>query len=246
MTFSDYIVYVDESGDHGIDNINRYYPIFVLAFCIFKKSDYIATVVPAIQSFKFHYWGHDAVVLHEHEIRKSMEGDYSLLSNTALRQSFMIDLNNLIKAAPFHIISTVLQKELHRSRYVSPEHPYHLSFEFCLERLKLFLEANDVDTAKQTTHLIFESRGTQEDNALELAFRRIMDRTDLQNAAFSIRFVSKRANCSGLQLADLTARPTGLHVLRPNQPNRAFEIIKPKLYSRNGNYLDYGLKIFPR
>ncbi|CAC9451571.1 hypothetical protein BSPLISOX_2138 [uncultured Gammaproteobacteria bacterium] len=44
MDFSDYIVYVDESGDHGLVNIDTQYSIFVLAFCIFKKSDYLKTV----------------------------------------------------------------------------------------------------------------------------------------------------------------------------------------------------------
>lgn len=33
MSFSDYIVYVDESGDHG--PVSSDYPVFVLAFCIF-------------------------------------------------------------------------------------------------------------------------------------------------------------------------------------------------------------------
>jgi hypothetical protein len=32
--FSEYIVYVDESGDHGLETIDPNYPVFVLAFCI--------------------------------------------------------------------------------------------------------------------------------------------------------------------------------------------------------------------
>jgi len=44
--YSDYVVYVDESGDHGLKNIDENYPVFVLAFCIFKKQDYIANIVP--------------------------------------------------------------------------------------------------------------------------------------------------------------------------------------------------------
>ncbi|WIX32645.1 DUF3800 domain-containing protein [Salinicola sp. JS01] len=32
--FSDFVVYVDESGDHGMLNIDANYPVFVLAFCI--------------------------------------------------------------------------------------------------------------------------------------------------------------------------------------------------------------------
>jgi hypothetical protein len=30
--FSDYIVYVDESGDHGLQSMDATYPVFVLAF----------------------------------------------------------------------------------------------------------------------------------------------------------------------------------------------------------------------
>ena len=42
--FSDYIVYVDESGDHSLDAVYEEHPVFVLAFCIFKKSDYAQVV----------------------------------------------------------------------------------------------------------------------------------------------------------------------------------------------------------
>ena len=37
MLNSDYIVYVDESGDHSMEHINQEYPLFVLALCIFDK-----------------------------------------------------------------------------------------------------------------------------------------------------------------------------------------------------------------
>lgn len=46
-TFSDYIVYVDESGDHGLKNIDNNYPVFVLAFCIFKKQEHSRSYAPA-------------------------------------------------------------------------------------------------------------------------------------------------------------------------------------------------------
>jgi hypothetical protein len=48
-----------------------------------------------------------------------------------------------------------------------------------------------------------------------------------------------------LQIADLVARPIGLSVLRPDQENRAFEIIKNKFRKYNNEYKKYGLKIFP-
>ncbi|MDR9469441.1 DUF3800 domain-containing protein, partial [Marinospirillum sp.] len=63
MNFSDYIVYVDESGDHSLHNINPVYPVFVLAFCLIHKEDYLRKVVPEIQALKFRYFGHDMIIL---------------------------------------------------------------------------------------------------------------------------------------------------------------------------------------
>jgi len=40
--FSDSIVDVDESGDHGLTSIQEPYPVFVLSFCIFHKDEYRA------------------------------------------------------------------------------------------------------------------------------------------------------------------------------------------------------------
>ncbi|WP_200870131.1 DUF3800 domain-containing protein [Catenovulum agarivorans] len=40
--FSDFVVYVDGSGDHSLTSINPDYPVFVLAFCIFYKSHSLA------------------------------------------------------------------------------------------------------------------------------------------------------------------------------------------------------------
>ncbi len=45
---------------------------------------------------------------------------------------------------------------------------------------------------------------------------------------FAIRFMDKKHNSSGLQLADLVAHPIGRHVINPGQPNRAFELIERK------------------
>jgi len=67
--YSDYIVFVDESGDHSLGSIDPSYPMFVLALCVFRKQDYIDSVCPAVQRFKFKYWGHDSVVLRHTEMQ---------------------------------------------------------------------------------------------------------------------------------------------------------------------------------
>ena len=62
--FSDYIIYLDESGDHSLDVIDPQFPIFVLSACAFRKSDYSVAIVPHFLDLKFRFFGHDMVVLH--------------------------------------------------------------------------------------------------------------------------------------------------------------------------------------
>ncbi|MGV0879255.1 DUF3800 domain-containing protein [Martelella sp. FLE1502] len=92
MRFSDYIVYVDESGDHNLSVISPHYPVFVLAFCVFEKASYIEATVPAFQRLKFKWFGHDAVVFHEREMRQQ-KPPFAFLQNRDRRDDFMTDLN---------------------------------------------------------------------------------------------------------------------------------------------------------
>ena len=56
----------------------------------------------------------------------------------------------------------------------------------------------------------------------------------------------KKSISTGLQLADLVARPVGIHVLRPGQANRAYDIVAAKFRrSPGGQMLGWGLKVFP-
>ncbi|KQO60323.1 hypothetical protein ASF23_13925 [Curtobacterium sp. Leaf261] len=95
---------------------------------------------------------------------------------------------------------------------------------------------------------MFESRGKNEDKELELEFRRIMDSTRMRGMAetFRFRIASKQANSAGLQLADLVARPIGTHLLKPDQSNRAWDLIEPRMpKSPRGDIRGYGLKVYP-
>lgn len=241
--FSDYVVYVDESGDHGLEQINPDYPVFVLAFCIFHVPTYVGQIVPEVQRLKFKYFGHDMVVFHEMEIRKA-KPPFQILRDPAVGAAFMSDLNTLLTQSPFVVTASVIQKEPYKARRGTGQNPYHVALEFGLERV--FMELQSRGQRGKVTRVIFESRGRKEDADLELEFRRLMDRTQMQGMAQSLDFlcVSKQSNSSGLQVADMVARPIGLHVLRPDQQNRAWDIIEPKLRrSASGNIHGYGLKI---
>ena len=88
MNFSDYIIFADESGDHGMDKIDPEYPIFVLVFCVFAKTDYAELVEPAVRRLKFDYFGHDGIILHEREIRKQEPPFEFLRGDKAAREGF--------------------------------------------------------------------------------------------------------------------------------------------------------------
>ena len=235
--FSDFIVFVDESGDHSLTSIDRQFPVFALSFCVFDKADYINRVVPAVQALKFRYWGHDAVILHEHEIRKS-KGDFTfLLTDRALREGFYADLHQIVADAPFRVIASVIDKVKLTERYANPWSPYEIALHFCLERLLMFMQGTG--QAGRRVHVVFECRGKEEDESLELAFRRIVAgerqwgyrQHRFSDLEFEPKFARKSTNSTGLQLADLTARPLALKTLRPDQANRTYAVLAEKLYA---------------
>ena len=245
MPYGDYVIFVDESGDHGLEVIDGGYSVFVLDFCIFQKDHYANVVVPKVQTFKFEQFGHDIVVLHERDIRKQ-NPPFVYLKNRRKRDTFMNCLNRLIDEADFTIVATVIDKKRYAETCADPASPYELALQFCMERAYGFLR--DRRQHERVTHVVVERRGKREDDELELAFRRIRDGANRQGAMPSIElvFADKRINSAGLQLADLTARPIGRHVLDPAQPNRAWDIIERKLYRDSaGRIQGWGLKVFP-
>lgn len=241
--FSDYIIFADETGDHALQKIDSDYPVFGLAFCIFKKEDYVKTVSPAIQMLKMDYWGHDNVILHEHDIRKE-KGHFAILrTNPTLRENFLGRLSTLVQEASFHVIQTVIDKEKLKKKYAVPYSPYEIALLFCMERTLNFLKGKN--QMGKRVPILFECRGKREDNDLELEFRRICDNKsrwgykeiDFQQVTFELEFSQKSLNVPGLQISDLVARPIALQYLRPDQQNKAYEIIAPKIYG--------GTKCFP-
>lgn len=243
--FGDYIVYVDESGDHGLASIDPEYPVFVLIFCIFQKQEYIDKIIPAIAQFKMKYWGHDEVVLHEHDIRKP-KNEFTILIERATREAFIGELTQLISDTPFTIAASIIDKKKLTGQYVRPINPYGISLEFGLERV--FRHLSDIGQSDRITPVIVERRGKKEDEELELSFRRIRDGSNYLNKKlpYDLVMIDKKSNSTGLQIADLTARPIGIKTLRPDRPNRAYDIIEKKIRkSPQGCIKGWGLKVFP-
>lgn len=233
--FSDYLIFVDESGDHGLKSIDPEFPIFALVFVIIKKTDYLDKVVPAFQNLKMKYWGHDQIIFHENDLRKE-KGSFSVLrTDASIRLNFMTELTEIIKSLPFKFVASVIRKDKLVAQYSNPYNPYQIGLLFCMEKTMEVLLSKD--QAGKQTHILIEARGNKEDKDLELEFRRICDiqgnwgykSADFKNLPFHMIHVDKKSNSSGLQLADLIARPIALKYLRPLQENKTHQILHEKI-----------------
>ena len=244
MAFADYIVFMDESGSPVLENPDPDFPLFVLGAVLVSKEAYAGDVVPRLQRLKFKAVGHDQLILHERDIRRQQKDFAFLQADLETRQAFIAGINAIVAEAAFEVITAVIDKVRLVARYADPWSPYELALHFCLEKLLGRLLA--LGQEGRTIHVVFEGRGNREDRELELHFRRIVaneagwgsQRLDFTRLRWEAIFADKKSNSSGLQLADLIARPVGLKVLRPAQENRAFEILRLKLSPD-------GLKVFP-
>lgn len=238
----DFIIYVDESGDHSLNKIDKDYPLFVLSFSCFKIGDYVDKVVPEVQRFKFKHFGHDQVILHETDIRKSREPFSFLRLNKNIRAEFLTGISDIVFNSPFTFFSIVIDKKELQKKYAKPFNPYFLSLRYGLEALNTFLISEGQKGNNIT--VVFEQRGKKEDQELKREFNLIVH-DNLQFGYKQMNFTEinykfllsdKKSNSTGLQIADLTARPIGLKYLRPEAVNRSFDTFADKIISN---------KVFP-
>ena len=242
------IMFMDESGDHSLDKIDKSYPMFVLAGCIFDFDYYSKVVEPEVNKLKIKHFGKTDVILRSYDIRKQKK-EFACLVDMTKRTAFYEDLDNFIKNTDFKIIAAAIRKDKLKSQYKSPDNPYHLCLRFILERAVMYLGRTD-------EKLIFriESRQTHNDEKLAEVYesfrnkdQAMFKKDEIQAKLVDLSFNQKSQNIIGMQIADLVAYPIGKWVLDNSKENKAFEIIENKFHKslKSSSYLNYGLKIFP-
>ena len=222
---SNYLVFVDESGDHYLNKFPKEFPMFVLAFVIISKDEYCDHLLSRFSRLKLKYFPDVSTIFHEREIRKA-EKRFSFLTNADMRKSFHTDLNEMMAGLDYKVAAVAINKEDKINRGILTDDLYELGVKYGLEKIKDFLNSqNDFNY----TTVTFESRAysidgyRKEDEQLYKYFK------ETAHEKFGIEIHIKSAGGLGLQFADLIARPIGIHVLRPEQPNRAWDIIKGKI-----------------
>ena len=223
------LIYIDESGDHGTDDSNGDYPLFVLVACSFESSDYVRHFLPSMVDFKLRHWGHELTVLHEREIRRP-QGAFSFLLNAPKRAAFLDELSQLVRLSRAHIHAVAWDKRDPSRRF---------SYGACLSHLLGELSLTS-GAGEPSPSIILESRGRHEDESV----LKVLEELSVERFG-AIRFIDKKANVAGLQLADLCARPIGMRILRPGAANRAYaECVRPLMGRRSGpSWADERIKL---
>jgi hypothetical protein len=242
---SEYIAFLDECGDHSLTKIDQDFPLFVLSLILVKRRDYAEKIIHEINQLKLRYWDHEGVNLHSREIRKKT-GPFQTLQNPILASKFMDEISFLMDQLPYELFIVGIRKDRLCQKYVYAANPYELALMFVMERL-----VHGLETRRQSAlPLIAEARGENEDNHLKAAFYSLVskgtdyvDQNRFRKIEFPLLFHDKRKNIAGIQLADLCAYPSARHILKPQQPNRAYEIIRRHLY--RGTHGVRGWKEFP-
>jgi hypothetical protein len=147
-------------------------------------------------------------VLHESEIRKRL-GIFNFKGDVQARADFIEGLSRVVQhCVPRVVAAVVCHSDSGRDVDLA-----------ALEALWAGFQHD----GSGSSHWIFERRGKREDAAVSKAFDSLM----LSGATHE--FVSKGRGLAGLEMADMLARPIGLSVLRPAQPNRALEGLRGRM-----------------
>lgn len=242
----EYIIFLDESGDHNLIKIDPQYPVFTLVGCIFEIEYYDSVAVPKIEELKAKHFGSTDIVLHSYEIRKNKDSFQSLFDQEK-RRIFIEDMNILLSDLQYTIISSCIRKNDLVDMYSDPVSPYDLSFQFILERFVKFLKVRNGQGK-----FSFESRDRKSNTELHNIYdslrtgSKFVSSQEFQKYILGIEFVEKSKNMNGHQIADLIAYPISRYCLdKESKTNYGWDIIKSK-FRKSGNKIEgYGYKEFP-
>jgi hypothetical protein len=227
-----YFLFVDECGDHGLNKIDKQFPIFLICGILITEKE-TEKMRANIAKLKSHYWPIKSPIFHSREIRKCTN-EFKILLDEKTKLKFYQDLNEILENHSFSIVPTGINKFSYVKKYGNlVNDPYELClsnvFDLCTTNLKR--QSHPIDLL-----IILEKRGEKEDNKLASHIAKIISNGTFRNPIESFRLVQisfkfnhKKENLIGLQIADLTAYPIAKYLLNEQAANPAFDIISKKI-----------------
>jgi len=242
-----YYLFIDESGDHGLGNIDSNFPVFVLCGIVISEVDYENLRIN-FNKIKKVFWNNINVVFHSRDIRKC-NNEFAILFDIDVKRNFYNSINDAIYNNKYCIIASVINKIEHIKKYGKLANDvYEIALSFIVERAIFYLD--DRNEKDKSLDIVLEKRGVREDSLLSSHFQRLLTLGTgyvkpirLKKYKAKIEFKDKKENINGLQAADLIAYPIARYSLNPEGVNLSYDIFKSKFYTKNGK--NYGLKWFP-
>jgi hypothetical protein len=248
-------IYIDECGSHNLAAKEKFQAFVLSAVAI--RDCRLAQVDAEWKSWKRYYLGSSTKKVHEPDIRAG-EKSFWCGGNKAKRKKAIAALDKIIPRLDFTGFACVVNmgryKELVGAKPLDeslPAHLYLMAVNFLAERLALALDTQ-FNGAKG--RLVLEARGPKEDATIQYEFARLfLDGTSYVSAAFfrqmffpGLEFRCKESNTTGLQLADLLARPCGEKVLKPRGVPNRWQAFRNKLcVGMETGHSILGLKVVP-
>ena len=216
-----YRLYIDESGDHTYKNLEFVGRRYLALLGVGIETQYYRTEFqPKLESLKQLHFPHnpdEPIILHREDIYNRRRC-FGVLFDDETNIKWERGFNEFIKEASLTLFLVVIDKKHHKETYGEAAiHPYHLAMTFLLERYKGFLNRTN-----SKGDVMAESRGKKEDQELANVYHYIWNNGTYYNNAKgfqnvltskNLKIKRKTANIAGLQIADLLAHPTKMHLL---------------------------------
>ena len=216
-----YRMYVDETGNSDLKHTDDPNHRFLSLTGVIVDLDHIReTVHPEMEALKArHFASHpdEPVILHRHEMVNHLP-PFGSLRDGEIRRAFDQDLLRCLREWEYSVVTVCLDKKKHTATYGGWNNdPYHYCMEILLELFNSWLRRRDAKG-----DVMAESRNGKEDRRLKKEFHNLWTfgtdkvnpeqfQTSLTSRELKIR--PKKANETGLQLADLLANPSRSQIL---------------------------------
>lgn len=229
-----YILFIDESGDHGLKKVDPQFPVFTLCGILIKEEDY-DNIKSGLNQIKDFFWKDKKVILHSRDIRKC-EKEFVVLFDLEVKKLFYEKLNAFLQESKYSAFISTIKKEDYINKFGKiTDSVYEISVSSVVdETIKFLSSTNEIFSLK----LIFEKRGKSEDrsllnymNSLKSNGTQTYTGEDLSKLTLDIDFKDKKENINGLQIADLIAYPAARFIIDKERANPAYDLISSKIKS---------------
>jgi len=242
------ILFIDESGDHNLKDIDSQHPIFVLGGVIVDESYAYAEMTDKLNRFKTDLFGTSNIILHTADFTRQKNG-FERMKEPEFCRDFYKKLNHLLSELNITIVACAIKKNFHIEKYgLEAIDPYHLSLNVLTERFCF-----DISDNKLKGNIIAEARDFTLDRQLESAWSNIkvsgtgfMRAVDINKSIDSLFLKRKDSKLAGLEIADLIVTPIA-RTLLGRKSRVDIDIIKSKMRKNKfGEINGYGLVVLPK